>query len=555
MRPILIAVASLALLVLTPGGATSAGPAPSALVGAYYFDGWSGPLSNFHFNGLVRPGPNGQFPARRPLSGWSDNSPDAMKAQLRWAHADGIGFFLFDWYRQNIDPLLNVAHDNYLKLSDHNGVGYALLYVNQDPFGFSAAEWPAAVNNWVTQDFSHPDYVRIDGKPLLVILDTTLFRQQMGGSAGVNQAIDALQQAAKQHGLPGVFVVGDRDTDYGNIQCFPVCDTTDGGPNGLMTEHYDALSEYNYALVIPPIKGARPYNDVVAGEEQAWSTIAQKSPFPYIPSVMTGWDPRPWDEEFFGTTLEWFTRTPDGVGGFLHDAIDWVGAHPPMQVEPAPAPPVVLVEAWNELGEGATVVPTDEGGYTYGQAIAQAVGIPWAPPPKHALSVTQSPRGTVTSTPSGISCPSLCTTMFDEGLQVTLTAHAKHGFLLDHWTGCANADRACSILLLGDSTVRPIFLATVQRRALSLRLSGHLVARGRLRSRDGFSGCSSIEPVQIQRRRGRRWVTVTATQTDDAGQYTVKMRAKRGTYRARAARDSFEGHACLAAASRPERTR
>ena len=50
-----------------------------ARLGAYYFDGWSGPLTNFHFQGL----PLGPFQDRQPLSGgrttasvrWSSNSP------------------------------------------------------------------------------------------------------------------------------------------------------------------------------------------------------------------------------------------------------------------------------------------------------------------------------------------------------------------------------------------------------------------------------------------------------------------------------------------------
>src|SRR5438067_4823272 len=146
MRRLLIAAASLALLgVIVAVGHASPGPAASARVGAYYFDGWSGPLSNYHFEGLAWPGRNGQFPGRRPLSGWRDDSLDAMEAQLRWAHADGIGFFVFDWYWFNPDPTgngpINMAHDNYLKLADHDGVGYALLYVNQDPFGAPPAEW------------------------------------------------------------------------------------------------------------------------------------------------------------------------------------------------------------------------------------------------------------------------------------------------------------------------------------------------------------------------------------------------------------------------------
>ena len=197
---------------------------PAARIGAIYFDGWACPLTNFHFKGLV----SGKFAGRRPLSGWRDDTPQAMQAQLRWAHSDGIGFFLFDWYREDVDPCLNVAHDNYLKLHDHEGVGFALLYVNHDPFGVSPAEWPSLVERWVTRDFLQPDYLQIGGKPLLVILDTTLFRQQQGGTAGVNAALATLRNAAHQHGLPGVFVVGGRYTDYLNADCFPGCIGTDG---------------------------------------------------------------------------------------------------------------------------------------------------------------------------------------------------------------------------------------------------------------------------------------------------------------------------------------
>jgi hypothetical protein len=66
-----------------------------------------------------------------------------------------------------------------------------------------------------------------------------------------------------------------------------------------------------------------------------------------------------------------------------------------MRVEPAPAPPVVLIEAWNELEEGAYILPTDEDGYSYGPAVAQAVGIPWVPPPKHTLTVALAGHGRV----------------------------------------------------------------------------------------------------------------------------------------------------------------
>ena len=452
-RAVAALVGALSLLVGGAAGSVPASGIPSGRVGAIYFDGWACPLSNFHFKGLV----SGKFSGRRPLSGWRDATPEAMEAQLRWAHDDGIGFFLFDWYREDVDPCLNVAHDNYLKLADHAGVDFALLYVNHDPFGVSPAEWPAMAEHWITNNFLNPDYVRVGGKPLLVIFDTTLFRQQQGGTAGVNAALATLRDKAKAHGLPGVFVIGGRYTDYFNSSCFPTCQDTDGGPTGLSQEHYDALTEYAYTGVLPPVDGPRPYRDFVAAKELNWEQFAQRSPFPYVPSVMDGWDPRPWDERPYGH-LFWLTRQPAQIGGFLHDAVGWVDSHPSMRIEPAPTRPVVLLEAWNELGEGGYVMPTDGDGWAYGKAVATGLGLTWEPPPRHEVTVGFSRRGVVTSTPSGLRCPPRCRTSFAEGRMIVLHALAKRGFTLRGWTGaCKGFRHACSFNLLQDATARALF--------------------------------------------------------------------------------------------------
>jgi len=150
-----VCVGLIAFLLSAPGGSGSA-PVPIARIGMNYFDGWSGPLANFHFNGLIRPGQNGQYAGREPLSGWRDDSPAAMKAALEWAKEDGIDFFEFDWFYPPPDPILNTALANYRSLADHHGVGYSLLYVNIDPFVVPNQEWQSVVDGWATKDFTSP---------------------------------------------------------------------------------------------------------------------------------------------------------------------------------------------------------------------------------------------------------------------------------------------------------------------------------------------------------------------------------------------------------------
>ena len=203
-----------------------------------------------------------------------------------------------------------------------------------------------------------------------------------------------------------------------------------------------------------------------------WQVFTERSPFPDIPSVMAGLDARPmilagqiqapdkggWP--LLNGHRTWFVTTPAEVGGLLRYAVSWVQAHPSVRVEPAPSPPVVMLESWNELQEGAIIVPTEQNGYGYGQAIAKALGVPWAPLHEQALRVVASRRGTVKSSPARIFCPPRCTSMFAGGVQVSLTARAKRGFRLDHWKGCTDTDPTCSVVLVRDSTVQPIFAAT-----------------------------------------------------------------------------------------------
>jgi hypothetical protein len=70
------------------------------------------------------------------------------------------------------------------------------------------SEWPAVAEEWVTQYFTNPDYARVAGEPLFEVHDVVGMTQQFGGTDGVNWALDTLRQVAREHGLPGVFIVG-----------------------------------------------------------------------------------------------------------------------------------------------------------------------------------------------------------------------------------------------------------------------------------------------------------------------------------------------------------
>jgi len=386
----LAALGFAASLIVSPAGAAPRQTSePTARVGAYYFDGWAGPIRSYHFRGLLDP----PFSKWQPLYGWRDAAPATLERQLEWAHEFGIDFFLFDWYHKRDDGGgdTNSAIKNYVHLDDHHGVSFALTYINNEQeLVIPRSEWPAVAEEWVTQYFSDPDYVRVAGMPLFEVHDVTGMTLQFGGTDGVNWALDTLRQVAKAHGLPGVYIVGGVYVDsLFDWTGFPR--GVGGEPRGLLDQHYDALSNYGYPAAPGYLDGEQPYAKLVAAGEQMWDRFADKSPLPYIPDVTAGWDGRPNLEAPLGH-LWWYDRTPGEVGAFVNAAVGWAASHPSLRAEAPPAKPLVLIEAWNELQEGSFILPTVGAGYDFSLAVASALGIQWPSTHTRTLTFTVSGR-------------------------------------------------------------------------------------------------------------------------------------------------------------------
>jgi len=365
-----------------PGGGTSGpldfavpcvipSPAPAAAqtkarVGAYYFDGWSGPLTNFHFQGL----PFGPYQDRQPFSAWQDSSTCAVEQQLATAHNFGIDFFVFDWYFnvQVNDPgeNLNSALQITQALPNRHGTQYAILYVDGPPFDVGPADWTSAVNEWVGY-MTDPDYAQVNGKPVFFIINVGEMYQIFGSDNAVLNALAQLRSAARAQGLAGVYIVGGFGTPDGTMGQASLSD----GFSIAGTDGYDAIAFYNYPFAPPAVNGMLPFSTLSEAGQWTWNQATLSSPLPFIPTAMAGWDPRPWNEtEPITGDLMWYSRTPQDVATFVQDAITWTEANPQLRPEPSPTPPLVLVEAWNEFGEGSHVIPTASDGTSYGDAIA-----------------------------------------------------------------------------------------------------------------------------------------------------------------------------------------
>ena len=363
-----------ATATVTVANCSLAAPGPAsqqtqARLGAYYFDGWSGPLTNFHFNGLV----NGPYQDRQPLTGWRDNSPCAVEQQFAWARRFGIDYLIFLWYHNPLlyeDDDLNSALQITRGLADRHGMQFAIMYTDHDPFTVGPDEWLAAINEWVGY-MVDPDYVRVNGMPMLVVYDTEAMRQAFGSSAAVADAFNQLRAAAQSQGLAGVYIVGGISAGYDPIHqygSFPDLSI-------VQADGYDAVSMYTWSF--GEVSGEQPFSILAEAGQWIWGQAALKSALPFIPTAMAGWDARPWYEP-----PAWFRRSPRVVTDHVCSAITWASSNPQLRPEPSPGSPLVFIEAWNELGEGSYLVPTVGDGTSYGDSLAAMLAAPACSPPQ-----------------------------------------------------------------------------------------------------------------------------------------------------------------------------
>ncbi len=75
------------------------------------------------------------------------------------------------------------------------------------------------------------------------------------------------------------------------------------------------------------------------------------------------------------------------------------------------------------------------------------------PPTQHALAVSKTGDGAVTSVPAGIDCGATCSAPFDEGTAVGLTPVPNPGWTFAGWEGACSGTGACVVTMAGARSV------------------------------------------------------------------------------------------------------
>lgn len=328
-------------------------------VGVYYYPGWK---LNEPGNWIQEPWSKIKpFPERQPLLGWYDESaPSVIAKQTRWMHQYGISYIIFDWYW---GPSLRTRHEhalrNYLSLKDKSSVDFAIMWANHDESPKTFDEFKAAVNYWIQNYFSKPEYKRVDGAPIVYIFSALLLDEK-AKRIGLTTP-DLLNEAnriAISNGLPGIKFVGGA----GAYDKFFLNQYTNDG--------YFAFSAYNSHVgkvspESPAEKNSHSYDELKNGYQyHLWKWFFDNNK-KYITPSISGWDKRPWG----GSEDPLHDNSSGNVSAFKSHLIDAKNNADKSSI--LLGKKMVVICCWNEYGEGSIIEPTKSNQFDYLEAIKE----------------------------------------------------------------------------------------------------------------------------------------------------------------------------------------
>lgn len=306
------------------------------------------------------------YPDREPALGWYDEGkPEVTDWEIKWALDHGISFFMVCWYRAKdnvgkpVQPALeHWLHEGLVQSRYGNQFKFAINFENGHPgYGGQISEKDLLENLlpfWIKNYFCKSNYLVLNGKPVLAIYDVARFVRDLGDEPHAAAVIAKMRAACQQAGFKGLQLLGQY--------CW-------GSPAELQSQAeriqrigMDASWSYHW----PTFTGAfgeqlRPTGDqAIAAQEKLWTTL----PPPNVLTLSMGWDSQPWS--FAQTQTQW-RLPPEEFKSLCQRAKSVLD----QRRTDGLASRLVLLDNWNEFGEGHYIFPTREHGFGYLDAIRE----------------------------------------------------------------------------------------------------------------------------------------------------------------------------------------
>ena len=320
-------------------------PVPTPiLIGAHHCPLWEADKPNMWAN--IR-----KHPERTPALGfYAQENPEVSDWETKWAVEHGISFFVYCWYRTSQGEAVktqfsSAIHDALLKSKFVDKMKFTIMWENQNRGKAGVADEKDLLANllafWIENYFKHPSYLKIDNKPLLFIYRPEYLVEDLRGAENVAKALDRMRQACREAGFGGLYVLG----EYRGLD-----------PNHLRLMKQLGL-DYTFAYCWHV--GNSPTPEQAIGTQMDYIRKTQAlHVMPQVVTVSQGWSG--WADE--GSIWK---IPPQDYETLLAKAKDFIATLPRDQLGSR----MLLLDNWNEWGEGHYIAPYREFGFGYVDAV------------------------------------------------------------------------------------------------------------------------------------------------------------------------------------------
>jgi len=292
-----------------------------------------------------------KHPERTPALGfYGQENPEVADWETKWAVEHGVNFFVYCWYRngqggpvkQNFGSAI---HDAFFKSRYSKYMKFTIMWENQARGTAGVSDEKDLMENllpfWIQNYFKHPSYLKVDGKPLLFIYRPEFLVDDLGGVENVRRAFDKMRQACRQAGFEGLWLLGEyRGLDPGHLELM----------KSLGLDY-----TFAYCWYVPD---SPPPEKAIAAQMEYIRRTQELGVLPQVITVSQAWSG--WADE--GSIWK---IPPDGFEKLLRQAKQFAQGLPDGQLGRR----LMLLDNWNEWGEGHYIAPYREYGFGYLDAV------------------------------------------------------------------------------------------------------------------------------------------------------------------------------------------
>ncbi len=318
----------------------------SVLIGAHHCPLWEADKP-FMWSQLIK------HPERTPALGfYAQENPEVSDWETKWAVEHGISYFIYCWYRASQGGpvqthFTSAIHDALFKSKFQDKMKFTIMWENQMRGVAGVSDEKDLLENllpfWIDNYFKWPGYVKIDNKPLLFIYRPEFLIDDLGGEDKVVQAFNKMRQACKDAGFDGLYLLGEyRGTDPAQL---------------ALMKRIGLDYTFAYCWYVPDSPAPQKAIDTQLGYI---NKTQQLGILPQVVTVSQAWSG--WNDE--GSIWK---IPPTEYKSLLQRAKDFISTLPANEL----GSKTMILDNWNEWGEGHYIAPYREYGFGYLDAVRE----------------------------------------------------------------------------------------------------------------------------------------------------------------------------------------